>query len=97
MFGAVRDTFAGKNTILAHYIENVVGIERDEYVNSGVLLMNLDKIRQAHLADRFLKLWLNITLTVLHLTRIILMLCVQKKYIFLIRNGMLCLTRAGSI
>ena len=26
MFGAVRDTFAGKNTILAHYIENVVGI-----------------------------------------------------------------------
>ena len=56
MFGAVRDTFAGKNTILAHYIENVVGIERDEYVNSGVLLMNLDKIRQAHLADRFLKL-----------------------------------------
>ena len=56
MFGAVRDTFAGKNTILAHYIENVVGIERNEYVNSGVLLMNLDKIRQAHLADRFLKL-----------------------------------------
>ena len=30
MFGAVRDTFAGKNTILAHYIENVVGIERNE-------------------------------------------------------------------
>ena len=27
MFSAVRDTFAGKNTILAHYIENVVGIE----------------------------------------------------------------------
>lgn len=56
MFGAVRDTFAGNNAILSRYIENAVGIGRSEYVNSGVLLMNLDKIRKMHLADRFLKL-----------------------------------------
>lgn len=56
MFGAVRDTFAGGNPMLARYIENVVGTKADEYVNSGVLLMNLEKIRHTHLADRFLKL-----------------------------------------
>lgn len=56
MFGAVRDTFAGNNAMLSRYIENAVGIGRSEYVNSGVLLMNLDKIRKMHLADRFLKL-----------------------------------------
>lgn len=97
MFGAVRDTFAGKNTILAHYIENVVGIERNEYVNSGVLVMNLDKMRRTHLADIFLKLMAEYHLTALHPIRIILMPSVQKTFIFLIRSGMSCPIRAGSI
>ncbi len=56
MFGAVNDTFAANHPILSEYIENVIGTQKDRYVNSGVLLMNMDKMRKDKLSARFLKL-----------------------------------------
>ncbi len=41
---------------LVHYIENAVGVERTEYINSGVLLMNLKKLREVKLDYHFLRL-----------------------------------------
>ena len=41
---------------LAKYIESGVGVERHHYINSGVLLMNLKRLREVQLERRFLKL-----------------------------------------
>ncbi len=41
---------------LAKYIESGVGVERHRYINSGVLLMNLKRLREAQLGRRFLEL-----------------------------------------
>ena len=39
-----------------NYYENAVGIARDEYINSGVLLMNLKKLREKSFTKHFLNL-----------------------------------------
>jgi len=41
---------------LAKYIEDGVGIDKHHYINSGVLLMNLKRMREAQLEQRFLEL-----------------------------------------
>lgn len=41
---------------LAKYIEDGVGIDKYHYINSGVLLMNLKRMREAQLEQRFLEL-----------------------------------------
>lgn len=41
---------------LCEYMEQGVGVSRYEYINSGVLLMDLDKLRRAELDCRFLEL-----------------------------------------
>lgn len=41
---------------LASYMENAIGVDRRHYINSGVLLMNLEKLRQARLDEHFLHL-----------------------------------------
>lgn len=56
MFGAVRDTFVAKDRVLSGYVQKAIGIDRDSYVNSGVLLMNMKKMREEHLSDKFIKL-----------------------------------------
>lgn len=39
------------------YVEKYVGVDKAiEYINSGILLMNLGKLREAHLGTRFLEL-----------------------------------------
>ncbi len=38
------------------YIENAIGVDRYHYINSGVLLMNLKRLREAALERRFLEL-----------------------------------------
>ncbi|QAT42779.1 glycosyltransferase family 8 protein [Aminipila luticellarii] len=38
------------------YIENGVGVKKDQYINSGVLLMNLKKMRESRLEHRVLEL-----------------------------------------
>lgn len=41
---------------LARYMENAVGVDRYHYINSGVLLMNLKKLREAEFDRHFLNL-----------------------------------------
>ncbi len=41
---------------LVHYVENAVGIKIQNYINSGVLLMDLNKLREKKLETKFLDL-----------------------------------------
>ena len=41
---------------LVKYVEEAVGVKRNEYVNSGVLLMNLKKMKEKEFSKRFLNL-----------------------------------------
>ena len=41
---------------LARYMEEAIGIDRYHYLNSGVLLMNLKKLREKKLSEHFLNL-----------------------------------------
>ncbi len=41
---------------LAAYMENAVGVDRHRYINSGVLLMNLQRLRERQLDHHFLTL-----------------------------------------
>ncbi len=41
---------------LVHYIEQAVGVKSTEYINSGVLLMNLKKMREVDFSGNFLRL-----------------------------------------
>ncbi len=41
---------------LVYYIEHAVGVSKTEYVNSGVLLMNLKKMREVSFSSKFLSL-----------------------------------------
>jgi len=54
--GAVADHSVADVPQLVNYIENGIGIETRYYINSGVLLMNLKKLREAALEQRFLEL-----------------------------------------
>ena len=42
--------------ILGDYMEEAVGVPREEYINSGILLMNLKKMRQTGMEEHFLSL-----------------------------------------
>ena len=55
--GCVIDKSTIDNEILATYFENVVGIPRDKYINSGVLLMNAKKLRELKIEEKFLDLY----------------------------------------
>lgn len=54
--GACPDFSIQEVPPLVHYIENAVGVNRLEYINSGVLLMNLKALREAKLDYHFLRL-----------------------------------------
>ncbi|MBE6984539.1 MAG: glycosyltransferase family 8 protein [Ruminococcaceae bacterium] len=54
--GACNDLSVLQVQPLCEYMENVVGVQAQRYVNSGVLLMNLKKLRQANLDRHFLQL-----------------------------------------
>ncbi|MCD8013824.1 MAG: glycosyltransferase family 8 protein [Lachnospiraceae bacterium] len=41
---------------LVEYVENAVGVPIDRYINSGILLMNLKKMRDVRFCDHFLHL-----------------------------------------
>lgn len=41
---------------LVNYLENAIGVPRKEYINSGVLLMNLKKLREKNFSTEFLEL-----------------------------------------
>lgn len=55
--GCIVDKSTIDNEILASYFEEVVGIPRDKYINSGVLLMNSKKLRELKIDKKFLDLY----------------------------------------
>ncbi len=55
--GCIIDKSTIDNDILATYFEQVVGIPRDKYINSGVLLMNAKKLREKKIEQKFLDLY----------------------------------------
>ena len=54
--GACNDLSIADTPPLVAYTENAVGVKAKEYINSGVLLMNLKKLRDNDLEGHFLKL-----------------------------------------
>ncbi len=56
LIGACRDLSIADIPPLVAYTENAVGVDRREYVNSGVLLMNLHGMRRCDLEGHFLQL-----------------------------------------
>lgn len=54
--GACVDLSVGHVPELVHYMEDAVGVPKDKYINSGVLLMDLKKLREAELDRKFLEL-----------------------------------------
>lgn len=56
LIGACADKSVVEVPELANYMENAVGVDRHEYINSGVLLMNLKKLREVRFDEHFLNL-----------------------------------------
>lgn len=54
--GACADLSVADTPPLVTYMENAVGVKKEEYINSGVLLMNLKKLRELELDKHFLSL-----------------------------------------
>lgn len=54
--GACQDASVVDIPELADYMENAVGVDKYKYINSGVLLMNLKKLREAEFDRHFLEL-----------------------------------------
>lgn len=54
--GACRDLSVVDVPELAGYMENAVGVNRNRYINSGILLMNLKLLREKQLDKHFLTL-----------------------------------------
>ncbi len=57
LLGACPDYSIQDAPPLVEYVTKAVGVDRGlEYINSGVLLMDLRKLREVHMGDRFLEL-----------------------------------------
>ena len=54
--GACNDLSIADIPPLVAYTENAVGVKKEEYINSGVLLMNLKKLREYNFEGHFLDL-----------------------------------------
>ena len=52
LIGACKDLSIAHIPPLVAYTENAVGVKKHEYINSGVLLMNLKKMRETHFMDK---------------------------------------------
>ncbi len=56
LIGACNDLSIADIPPLVAYTENAVGVKKEEYINSGVLLMNLKKMRDCDFEGHFLSL-----------------------------------------
>lgn len=56
LIGACNDLSIQDAPPLVAYTENAIGVKKGEYINSGVLLMNLKKLRECDLEGHFLNL-----------------------------------------
>ncbi|CUX24839.1 glycosyltransferase family 8 protein [Clostridium sp. C105KSO13] len=57
LLGAVVDPVVAAVPELTRHANLCVGVESDKYFNSGVLLMNLERLREARIEQRFLELY----------------------------------------
>ncbi len=58
LIGAVADYGIQHIAPFMRYIDEYVGVDHRNYINSGVLLMNLDRLREVRLSGRFLS-WMS--------------------------------------
>lgn len=56
MLGAALDPVIGTDALMANYANRAVGVQATRYVNSGVLVMDLQQLRQRDFAEHFLNL-----------------------------------------
>ncbi len=56
LFGGCKDISCQDNAILCTYFKENAGVCIDEYINSGVLLMNMKKLREVNFEQHFLTL-----------------------------------------
>lgn len=56
LIGACNDLSIADIPPLVAYTENAIGVKKEQYINSGVLLMNLKALREADLEGNFLRL-----------------------------------------
>ena len=56
MIGACVDLSVQEIEPIVNYFDKAVGVNHEKYINSGVLLMDLKRLRQAKLDSRFLEL-----------------------------------------
>ncbi len=54
--GAINDGFIAGDPTMRAYCVRMLGIDATRYVNSGVLLMDLDQLRRLHFASAFVEL-----------------------------------------
>ena len=64
LVGAVADGFVQSVPTLYPYVEQRIGVARDQYFNAGVLLMDLDALRRAQFEEVFLRMLEQVTFTV---------------------------------
>lgn len=57
ILGACRDCASRISPLFGEYMEQIVGVPREEYVNSGVLLMNFARLRETQFRERFMDLF----------------------------------------
>ncbi len=56
LLGGCYDTSISHNSDLYGYTEKAIGVKKTEYINSGILLMNLKEMRQQKFQEHFLNL-----------------------------------------
>ncbi|GBG95263.1 lipopolysaccharide biosynthesis glycosyltransferase [Ligilactobacillus salitolerans] len=56
LVGVVQDAFISHDPVASNYAEQAVGVNHEKYFNSGVLLLNLTKLRTTNFSTHFLKL-----------------------------------------
>lgn len=56
IIGACTDLSIQEVPEFIDYLENAIGVKRNEYINSGVLLMNLKMMRELNFSKKFLEL-----------------------------------------
>lgn len=54
LVAAVPDETVGAEPVFIEYVKDYIGIPKERYFNSGVLLMNLTAMREARIEERFL-------------------------------------------
>lgn len=56
LFGVVTDDVVNGNELLESYVTDALGVEKGKYFNSGVLVMNLAKMREYKIEEKFVHL-----------------------------------------